>query len=73
MAEAKADESAAILEFLITDVLKSAMPVQALGREMTVVEMLEEAENKIDTSFDDRPLVKASIQEAIREYIRCTR
>ncbi|HBE71631.1 MAG TPA: hypothetical protein DDW52_26100, partial [Planctomycetaceae bacterium] len=64
-AQTKADESKAILEFFVTDVLKSAMPSRALESEVTVKEMLVEAEAKMSSSFGDRPLVKAAIQEAI--------
>lgn len=65
VAESKADESEAILGFLVDDLLLSARPTESLGRDMTVLELLAEAEKNIETSFEDRPLVRASVHRAL--------
>ncbi|GAB5406817.1 MAG: hypothetical protein Aurels2KO_50480 [Aureliella sp.] len=64
-AESKAEESEAVLSFLVDDLLLSAKPSESLGRDMTVMELMDEAEKNIDTSFEDRPLVRASVHRAL--------
>ncbi len=61
----KADEAESVLDFLINDLLLSAKPEKSLGRPTTVQEILSEAEQQVDGAFGDRPLVKASVQQAL--------
>jgi tetratricopeptide (TPR) repeat protein len=63
MAVQKTREAEAVTEFL-QDMLASVDPASALGREVTVRMVLEEAAKKIGVSdrFRDQPLVEASIR-----------
>ncbi len=55
-----------INEFLINDLLGSANPANAGGREVTVVDVLDTAAHKIDEgTLDDQPKVKAAVLQTI--------
>jgi tetratricopeptide (TPR) repeat protein len=72
-----AAESKAVLTFMVQDMLGASAPQQALGvdvkvpeglakgRETKVVEVLANAEKKIDTAFPDQPLVEAGVRYAM--------
>jgi serine/threonine protein kinase len=64
-AQAKAEESDAVLNFLLVDLLGAASPKISAGEALTVQQALHRAEAKIGSSFDDRPQVKASILHAL--------
>ena len=65
MAEQKAAETDAVVDFLVNDLLGSASPEKALGRDVTVKEVLAEAEKQIDTAFADQPVVEAAIRHTL--------
>ncbi len=46
-------------------IFQAATPDQALGREVTVLEALDEASKRIDEAFYDTPLVEATIRTAM--------
>lgn len=55
-----------INEFLINDLLGSANPANARGKEVTVLDVLDTAASKIDEgSLDDQPKVKAAVLQTI--------
>jgi serine/threonine protein kinase len=60
-----AAESKAVLAFLIHDVLGSAAPEVAMGRDLKVSEAMANAEKTVDTVFADRPLVEAGVRAAL--------
>ncbi|MFC1540090.1 tetratricopeptide repeat protein [Gemmatimonadota bacterium] len=57
------DESEAVTGFL-TSTLASADPSEG-RRDLTVLEVLEVQENKIDTDFTDRPLIQARLHHTV--------
>ena len=59
------DETEAVLQFLIQDLLRAASPEKYPGKQITVADVLEEAEQRIDNSFVDRPLIEARIREIL--------
>jgi len=69
LADAKQSEkdSRAVVDFLIKDMLYAAHPLMARGRNVTVDEVLTNAEKKIDQAFVGQPLVEASVRFAIGE------
>ncbi len=58
----KSEESEAIREFLVQDLLASAMPEFARGRKVTVEEVLANASKRVDAAFRNRPEIEASIR-----------
>lgn len=63
--EQKARESQAVVDFLVYDLLAAAVPEQALGHDVTVAEVLINAEAKIENAFKDQPLVEAFVRHAL--------
>ena len=64
-----ADEARAVLDFFIRDVLGSAAPETALGRDLKVSEALAEAEKALGTAFAGQPLAEAGVRAAlVRTY-----
>ena len=63
--KAAAAEAKAVLTFLVQDMLGASSPLQAMGRDVKVAEVLANAEKKIDTAFPNQPLVEAGVRHAI--------
>jgi len=61
-AELQARVTKAVVDFLNYDLLMSADPRRARGRDVTVREVLDEASMRIEGRFKDDPLVEASIR-----------
>jgi serine/threonine protein kinase/Tfp pilus assembly protein PilF len=61
IAEEKAAETGAVVHYLVNDLLGSAAPEQALGRKVTVQDVLANGEEKIDRAFTDQPRVEAAV------------
>ena len=59
------EETEAVLDFLITDLLRAASPEMYPGKEIKVVDVLEEAERRIDDSLRDRPLIEAKVRQIL--------
>jgi serine/threonine protein kinase len=57
----------AINQFFVKDLLGAASPEEALGRKLTVEEVLDKAAFRIDGAFPDQPEVEASVRMAIGE------
>jgi serine/threonine protein kinase/tetratricopeptide (TPR) repeat protein len=64
-AENSAAENKALVDFFVDDLLGAVDPEKALGKKVTVEEVLAEAERKIETDLQDQPLLEASIRRAI--------
>ena len=64
-AEQQASESKTVVDFLIKDMLAAAGPDVAMGRDLTVKEVLANAEKKLEGRFDDYPAVEASVRHAM--------
>jgi tetratricopeptide (TPR) repeat protein len=64
-AEQAARTVGAINRFLINDLLNASTPQQTLGRKVTVQEVLENAERKIEGAFPDQPQVEAGVRMAL--------
>jgi serine/threonine protein kinase/Flp pilus assembly protein TadD len=64
-AERQAMISQAVNEFLNRDLLASVDPDKAKGREVTVLEVLDAAAQKIGGKFKDAPSVEASIRDTL--------
>ncbi len=64
-AEQEAATSEAIKEFLVQDLLASAKPEFAQGRKVTVEEVLANASQRIESAFEDRPEIEASIRSTL--------
>jgi len=70
-AQRQAHISEAVSNFLNNDLLASADPTQARGRDVTVREILDAASEKIKDRFKDEPLVEASIRMTLGlTYVR---
>jgi len=69
-AEDAAAENKAVLKFLAKDLLGSASPEKALGRDVTVKEVLANAEKKIDEAFEGQPLVEAAVRHTMGTVYR---
>jgi serine/threonine protein kinase/tetratricopeptide (TPR) repeat protein len=61
-AEDKAATANAVYKFLVASMLRAPDPEIALGRKMTVLDALANAEGKIDGAFPNRPLVEADVR-----------
>ena len=69
-----AQETKAIIDFLVKDLLGSADPARAKGRKVTVDEVLANAEAKVNTAFEDTPLLEAAIRQTLgRVFVRLGR
>jgi serine/threonine protein kinase len=64
-AERQAHISQAINEFLNNDLLASFDPDKAKGREITVMEILDNATKKLEGKFKDAPSIEASIRDTL--------
>jgi serine/threonine protein kinase len=64
-ARAAAEESKAVLEFLVQDLLGATNPERRMGRDVKVAEVLGNAEKKIDAAFSNQPLVEAGVRKAM--------
>ena len=64
-AEERAAENEAVVDFLINDLLSAASPDKALGRQVTVKEVLGNAEAKIDDVFPKHALLEAAVRQAM--------
>ena len=60
------DRTEAINQFLL-DSLSAAGPYRGVGREVTVVEMLDGAVERMETSFGERPELRAAVGQTIAE------
>jgi len=60
----EAAKATAVHEFL-RDTLGSADPFEGSGRDVTVVEMLDDAATRIGESFDDEPEIEAAVRNAV--------
>jgi eukaryotic-like serine/threonine-protein kinase len=63
-AQAEADTSAAIREFL-QQTLLTADPYAGGSREVTILDALGRSEKRIETAFSDKPLVEAEVRQTI--------
>jgi serine/threonine protein kinase len=67
----QADKSAAIAQainqFFVKDLLGAASPEEALGKKLTVEEVLDKAAKKVGSAFPNQPEVEASVRMAIAE------
>jgi serine/threonine protein kinase/tetratricopeptide (TPR) repeat protein len=64
-AERQASISQAVNKFLNKDLLASVDPARAKGREVTVLEVLDNAAESIEGKFKDSPFVEASIRDTL--------
>ncbi len=64
-AERQASVSQAVNEFLNNDLLASFDPDRAKGREVTVMEILDNAAEKLEGKFKDAPSIEASIRDTL--------
>jgi tetratricopeptide (TPR) repeat protein len=65
------EQSQAVVDFLVNDLLISPAPERSLGRELTVKEVLTNAQDAIETAFGDRPLVEATVRYVMgKAYFR---
>ncbi len=69
-AERAAAEAQAVADFVVNDLLGSAKPEETLGREVTVKEVLANAEKRIDTAFKEQPLREAAVRRTMAEVYR---
>jgi eukaryotic-like serine/threonine-protein kinase len=65
IAEEKRAEAEAVAQFLTDDVLASAKPEFALGREISVREAVDRASQTVGNRFADRPLVEAVVRDML--------
>lgn len=63
-AEMEADNAKSILKYVDT-MFSSISPDRALGREVTVREVLDETAGRLDEAFENRPRVEASIRQTL--------
>jgi serine/threonine protein kinase len=67
-ARTEADKAAAINDFLIRDLLTQADPARnAVADQVTLLEVLDRAAEKVGARFGDRPLVEAALRTTIGE------
>ena len=57
--------SQAVTEFFSKDLLASVNPARAMGREVTVREVLDNVAEKIEGKFKDAPSIEASIRDTL--------
>ncbi len=65
LAARRASQADAVVDFLLEDMLRSASPNKARGRELTVKEVFAKAGKRIDDAFQDQPLVEAEIRSTL--------
>ncbi len=61
-ARGAAAESAAVLRFVVFDMLGASEAERGLGRDIKLAELLANADKEVDTAFLDQPLVEASVR-----------
>ena len=66
-AQRKAAEAAAVVGFLVRDLLAQASPTRSQGRELTVREAMARAEGALGDRFADQPLIEAAIRQAVAQ------
>ncbi|MHC4708454.1 MAG: tetratricopeptide repeat protein, partial [Planctomycetota bacterium] len=64
-AERQANISQAVNEFLNNDLLASFDLDRAKGREITVIEILDNAAQRLEGKFKDAPLIEASVRDTL--------
>ena len=64
-ADRRATEAREVVDFLINDMIGAAAPSRAQGKIPTVDQVLAQAEQNIAQRFADRPLIEASIRNAL--------
>ena len=64
-AEARAEETGMVLEYLVEDVFGAAQPERSQGRALTIEQLLTKGEQSIAGRFARRPLVEASARMAM--------
>jgi tetratricopeptide (TPR) repeat protein len=65
----EATTSSAVVDFLVNNLLAAPAQQTALGREITVAEVLAKAEGQVESALANQPLVKATVHLAIaRSY-----
>ena len=64
-AERQRKISKAVTDFLNNDLLASVDPARAMGRQVTVLDALDAASEKIEGRFENQPLVEASIRRTL--------
>ncbi len=65
----QAARAEAVQRFLIEEMLQSATPERARGRDVTVAEVLEQAAARIDSVFPEQPLTKAQLRQTVGEAL----
>jgi serine/threonine protein kinase len=63
--EQAAEEAKAVRDFLVLDMIGATKPEEALGREVTVREMLDRAAQRVGTAFTEQPKTQAAVRAAI--------
>jgi serine/threonine protein kinase len=69
-AENSAAESKALVKFFVDDLLGAADPGRAAGEEVTVKEVIVEAERRINSELKDQPLLEAAVRRALGKVYR---
>ena len=64
-AESESEKAVSVLHFFTDDVLGKADPLESRGREVTVVEAVDNAAATIGTQFAGKPLVEAGVRQSI--------
>ncbi|WP_235905296.1 protein kinase domain-containing protein [Tautonia marina] len=65
LADHRATEAQAVVDFLVIEMLASAAPEQNQGEEVTVADVLERAADRVGEQFADQPLIEASIRHTL--------
>ncbi|QDV33163.1 tetratricopeptide repeat protein [Tautonia plasticadhaerens] len=65
LADLRATEARAVVDFLVNDMLASPSPEQAQGETVTVSDVLERAAERVGAQFADQPLIEASIRHTL--------
>jgi non-specific serine/threonine protein kinase/serine/threonine-protein kinase len=66
-ADRRATEAREVVEFLVNDLIRAAIPSRAQGNMPTVDKVLAEADQLIPQRFAEQPLIEASIRKALGE------
>jgi tetratricopeptide (TPR) repeat protein len=65
LADSRATEARAVVDFLVNDLIRAASPSRAQGKMPTVDKVLAQADQLIPQKFGDQPLIEASIRHAL--------
>ena len=68
-AEQEAAKAKAVNDFM-QETLGSANPYEGMGRDVTVLEVLDAAVEKIDAAFGDQPKIAAAVKRTVGETYR---